>query len=75
MVDLLNGSARDYGEALERRAELYHNAAKGVIEVEPLPAQPVLLYFSDIKEDADDWENEGLSRFYGIEGVAVRKNN
>lgn len=74
-VDLLNGSAQDYGEALEKRAELYRSGTKGIIEVEPLPAQPALLYFSDIKEDMHDWENEGVSRFYGLEGVVVKNHS
>ncbi len=72
-VDLLNGSAKEYGEALKKRGELYRSGAKGVIEVEPLPCQPALLYFSDIKEDREDWENRGLCRFYGLDGVVVKK--
>ena len=75
LTDLGNGSAKAYGEALGKRAELYHSGNKGVIEVEPLPAQPVLLYFSDIKEDVQDWENRGLCRFYGLEGVRVKDTN
>lgn len=71
-TDLSNGSARAYGDALRERMEIYRNAGEGIIEVEPLPSQPVLLYFSDIKEDPEDWENKGLSRYYGFEGVAVR---
>lgn len=73
MTDLRNGSAKAYGKALEKRAELYHSGLEGVIEVEPLPSQPTLLYFSDIKVDAHDWENEGLCRFYGLEGVVVKE--
>jgi len=72
-VDLMDGSAKEYGKALEGRARLYRSNPKGVVEVEPLPSQPELLYFSDIKEDVHDWENEGLCRFYGLEGVVVRK--
>lgn len=73
MADLLNGSAKEYGKALEERAELYRSSPEGVVEVEPLPSRPELLFFSDIKEDMRDWENEGLCRFYGLEGVAVKK--
>lgn len=70
--DLLNGSAKAYGNALNKRMEIYHSGKEGILKVEPLPTQPVLLYFSDIKEDPEDWENKGLSRYYGFEGVAVR---
>lgn len=73
LTDLSNGSAKAYGDALEERMEIYRKAGEGIVEVEPLPAQPVLLYFSDIKEDPEDWENRGLSRYYGFEGVTVKK--
>lgn len=72
LTDLANGSAREYGDALKERMERYNSKAEGIIEVEPLTSHPVLLYFSDIKEDPEDWENRGLSRFYGIDGVRVR---
>lgn len=71
MTDLVNGNAQDYGEALEKRMEQYHSGEKNII-VEPLPCQPELLYFSDIKEDPEDWENRGICRFYGLESVKVR---
>lgn len=75
IVDLGNGSAKAYGEALKSRSERYHSGEEGVIEVEPLPARPTLLYFSDIKEDVHDWENQGLCRFYGLEAVKVKGKN
>lgn len=74
LTDLSNGNAKAYGDTLKARMEIYRGAGEGIIEVEPLPAQPVLLYFSDIKEDPEDWENKGLARYYGFEGVAVKKN-
>ena len=70
LTDLGNGSARVYGQALEERTELYRSGEKNIV-VEPLPAQPALLYFSDIKTDAEDWENKGVCRFYGLESVRV----
>lgn len=74
LTDLGNGSARAYGLAHEERMELYKSGEKN-IEVKPLPAQPALLYFSDIKGDPEDWENRGVCRFYGLESVKVVKNN
>ena len=70
MKDLANGSAKAYGDAMKERAVLYNSGEKDVV-VEPLPVQPALLYFSDIKEDPEDWENRGLCRFYGIDSVRV----
>lgn len=72
LTDLANGSAKAYGDAMKERAVLYNSGEKDVV-VEPLTAQPALLYFSDIKEDPEDWENRGLCRFYGIDSVRVEK--
>lgn len=71
MTDLVNGNAQAYGDALEKRMEQYHSGEKNII-VEPLPCQPELLYFSDIKENPEDWENKGICRFYGLESVKVQ---
>ena len=72
LTDLANGSAKAYGDALEERMKIYRSGEKSIV-VESLPAEPVLLYFSDIKEDPEDWENRGLCRFYGIDSVRVEK--
>lgn len=70
LTDLTNGSAKAYGNTMKERAVLYNSGEKDIV-VEPLPTQPQLLYFSDIKEDPEDWENRGLCRFYGIDSVRV----
>lgn len=72
LTDLANGKAKAYGEALRERTELYNSDSQGILEVSPLPAQPELLYFDDITGDVNDWKNEGLARYYEIEGVIVR---
>ena len=72
IASLTDGSAKEYGDALKERMVLYNSGQKD-IEVQPLSAQPTLLYFSDIKEDAGDWENRGLCRYYGIDSVRVKK--
>lgn len=70
--DILNGSAKTYHQALVDRTEIYYSGIGGVIEVESLPVEPDLLYFSDITTDVNDWENKGVARYLGVEGV-VRK--
>lgn len=72
VADLANGNAQAYGNALKMRMEQYRGGEKEVV-VEPLPCQPRLLYFSDIKEDPEDWENKGICRFYGLDSVRVRE--
>ena len=71
-TDLVNGSAKAYGQALEERSVLYNSGEKDIM-VEPLPAQPVLLYFSDITTDKEDWQNRGLCRYYGLNSVVVQE--
>ncbi len=73
ITDLKNGSARAYGEALEQRVQIYNSDVQGILEVEPLPAEPALLYFSDITPDVEDWQNKALARFYGKDGVIVKR--
>lgn len=72
MTDLLTGSAKKYGETLEKRAKLYNGGEKDIV-VEPLEIEPELLYFSDITEDPEDWQNKGLCRYYGLNSVRKEK--
>lgn len=72
MTDLLNGSAKQYGEALAIRAQMYNSGEKDIV-VDALETEPKLLYFSDIAEDPEDWQNRGLSRYYGLNSVRKEK--
>ena len=72
LTDLKSGEARAYGEARRERARLYAEGAEGELEVEAIEEHPSLLYFNDITEDAQDWANQGVARFYGLEAVKVR---
>ena len=72
IADLANGSAKAYGDAMAERAEQYNSGEKNVV-VQPLPAKPALIYFSDIDEDPEYWENRGLCKYYGLESVRVEK--
>lgn len=72
VTDLANGSAKAYGEARKARLAIYESGEADV-EVEKLPAEPKLIYFSDIKPDPKDWENKGLCRYYGMNSVRVKE--
>lgn len=74
VTDLVNGSARDYGNALKKRMELYQSGEKEVT-VDPLPSQPTLLFFTDIEGNPEDWKNQGICRYYRLESLTVRKDN
>lgn len=68
ITDLMNGDAKAYGEARMERMKQYESGEKDVV-VETLPAQPKLLYFSDITDDPEYWENRGIRKFYGLDFV------
>lgn len=74
MTDLMNGSAITYGKEQEERIDQYRSEKTGIIEVEKLTEQPLLLFFSDIVEDTDDWKNKGICRFYELDAVSVKKS-
>jgi len=68
--DLLDGDARAYGEAHRARTEILNDSSvQGEIVFEKLPAEPKLLYFTDITPDASSWENKAMARYYGKESV------
>ena len=70
IVDLVSGDAKAYGDALKERVELYNSGEKDIV-VAPLPSKPQLLYFSDIDEEPEYWENRGVCKYYGLESVEV----
>ena len=70
--DIANGSAAAYGEALRERFDVLHDPAVREVEFDPLPAEPYLLYYSDLSGRPDSWENRACARYYDKESVAVR---
>lgn len=74
ITDLTNGSAKVYADVLEERTKLYCGEEKDVV-VKPLTEKPLLLYFSDINENPENWENKGVCRFYGLNSVKSEKNH
>lgn len=72
ITDLANGSARAYGEARKERIAVFESGEKDVV-VKRLPVKPELLYFSDIQEDPEFWENKGMCKFYGFDSIRLQK--
>ena len=75
LVDLRSGEAKAYYDANCKRMEKYHSMNEGVIIVDPIKEQPKLLFFSDITTDSEDWQNRGLARYLGVDGVVVKDDN
>ena len=75
ITDLMNGSAMIYGKEQKERIDQYRGEKTGIVEVEKLTELPLLLFFSDIAEDTDDWKNKGICRFYELDAVTVKKSD
>lgn len=73
LTDLADGTAERYGAEQQDRAQRYHDGSEKELMVEPLSVHPAILFFSDIEEDAEDWKNQGVCRYYGLDSVAVKK--
>lgn len=74
-VDIINGNAKTYAQAMTERIEIYNNSTGMDVEVPPLPVKPKLLCTSDISEDSEDWINLGVCRFYGLNSVRVSNSD
>ncbi len=73
MTDLLNGSAKAYGEAYEERTKILLDDSVKDVVFEKLPAEPQLLFFSDLTDDKESWENKAVAKYYGKNSVVVKR--
>jgi hypothetical protein len=68
---LVNGEAKAYHiESLEREA-IYNDPAVLDVEVRKFSRQPRLLTYSDITEDAQEWKNKSVARYYDKNSVVA----
>ena len=73
MIDIMNGSAKEYSEALNERVELYRSGEKNVV-VKRVPTEPVLLFFTDINGDYNEWIRNAICKYYGLESLEVEED-
>ncbi len=73
MTDLLNGSAKAYGEAYKERTRILLDDSVKDVVFEKLPSEPQLLFFSDLTDSMDSWENKAVAKYYGKNSVVVKK--
>lgn len=69
ITDMRNGKAQGFAEEMQERVELYENSETGIVEVYELENQPELLFFSDIKPDSSDWENNAVAKYFDLKEV------
>ena len=72
LVESFSGEAKAYGEVMKVRTQMYRSGEKNLV-VPRVPTNPKLLFVSDVKENPDDWENEGVCRFFELESVQLEK--
>ena len=73
MIDIMNGSAKEYSEALNERVELYRSGEKNIV-VKRVPTEPVLLFFTDINGDYNEWIRNSICKYYGLESLEVEED-
>lgn len=71
---LLSGEAKAYGDEMELRRSLLNGPDQNIV-LQPLKNKPKLLFFSDITEDANDWTNRAISRYYGKQSVVLQEES
>ncbi|MDE5931026.1 MAG: hypothetical protein K2H40_00880 [Lachnospiraceae bacterium] len=70
---LTSGEASAYGrETAEREAILQEAMDNGEAEIAipRLTVHPELLFWSDVEEDAGDWKNQSMARYYQKDAIA-----
>lgn len=72
LYSLMTKEGRDYGiETAEREAMLKQTVESDTadIAIPRLTIHPYLLFWSDIEEDAGDWTNKSMARYYGKDSI------
>ncbi|MCL2811355.1 MAG: DUF6056 family protein [Clostridia bacterium] len=70
-VNLADGRARRYGEALAERIAVFEDETVRDAVVPPLPAKPYVLKWTGMVTDTTDWMNAITANYYGKDSVSV----
>lgn len=71
--EILIGEAKAYDYQYEQRIQLYENPTVKAVEVEPFTVKPELLFFDDLREDANSWINGSMAKYYHKDSIALKK--
>ncbi len=69
---LRKGEAAQYLAEYEERLEILAGDDR-VVELEPFSGKPYLLYFGDITDDPENWENKSMSRYFEKDEIYLVK--
>ena len=70
VTELISGEASAYGREMDARIALLQLSEEDVV-LPRIRTQPGLLYHSDITNDAGDWSNAAMSRYYNKKSIAL----
>ena len=69
--DLLSGEAALYRAENAARRDVLTDPAVTDAELRPFSVRPDVLFYSDITEDPEDWQNRGVARYYQKQSVVL----
>lgn len=75
IIDLLNsGELQVYAQEMNERIKMYNDESIQDVEVNELTVKPSLLYCGDILEDASNWRNRAMCRYYKKNSIIKKPN-
>ncbi len=69
--DLVNGHAQRYAQQNAERRKILQAPAVTDARLDEFEYKPELLFYSDIAEDPEDWQNRAVARYYGKDSVVL----
>ena len=66
---LRSGEAKAWHDCALRRFAVLNDEGVKAARIEPYPGQPYLLFYSDIGDDPEGWENVDMASFYNKDYV------
>jgi len=72
--NLLSGSAYRYNLELINRYELIRNNNKDTCYVPKLISKPATIYFDDITNDSNNWNNECYAKYWNSKPILIKEN-
>lgn len=75
LSSLRSGEAQAWHDSALRRFAVLNDESISAARIEPYPSQPYLLFYSDIVDDPEGWENQDMADFYGKDFVTFNTIN
>lgn len=73
IIELYLGEPQQYSQEYLEREDILLNSSGRDVVVSSYNIKPVVLYFDDISEDANDWKNIAVADFYDVNSVSRKE--